>query len=340
MRFALGGYTSADGGGLGLVLLDHGRLGAPVPVAEAPNPSYLVWSPDRRVVYAVLEGDVGRVGGWHVGEGSEVDSPPWAALGEQETGGSAPCHLAVSPDGGFVVCANYGSGSVSVHPIASDGSLGERTDLAQHTGGVGPIADRQDGPHAHQVVFAPTGELLSCDLGLDAVIAYDLDAQGRLTEIGRSELPPGTGPRHLAFAPDGVTAWVVGELASTVTVCRVQGPVLVPLSSVSTRASDADGENLAAEILVAADAGSLLVSNRGDDTITWFDVDGHSLRPQATVACGGHWPRLIAFGEDESTLLVTNERSGTVTVLRRADDAWQVIDSVRWPQPTAVAALR
>ncbi len=339
MRFALGGYTSADGGGLGLVSLDHGRLGAPVLVAEAANPSYLVWSADRRVVYAVLEGDEGRVGAWWVGDESGADGGPWTARGERETGGSAPCHLAVSPDGRFVVCANYGSGSVSVHPVGSDGSVGERTDLAQHSGVVGPVAGRQDGPHAHQVVFAPTGELLSCDLGLDAVIAYDLDGQGRLAEIARSALAAGTGPRHLAFAPDGQTAWVVGELASTLTVCRVVGPTLVPLASLSTRAPEAAGENLAAEILVSADGKSVLVSNRGDDTVTWFDVDGQSLTPRRTIACGGHWPRLIAFGEDESTVLVTNERSGTVTVLGQTPGGWQVTDSARWPAATAVAAL-
>lgn len=336
MRLVLGGYTSADGGGMGMVTLEGGRFGVPVVVAEASNPSFLVVSSDGRFVYAVLEGDKGAVGAWLVGD----DDGPWQALGEQSTGGSAPCHLTLSPDGRFVVVANYGSGSVSVHPLLDDGSVAARTDLVVHTGPVGPVADRQDGPHAHQVVFGPSGHLFSCDLGLDAVIAYDLDAQtGRLLEMGRSALAPGTGPRHLAFALDGSRAWVVGELSSTVTVCRVDGWSLTPVSTVSSRAASAVGENQPAEILVSAGGQELFVSNRGDDTVATFEVEGVSLRLSATVDCGGHWPRFIAFGEDEATVLVTNERSGSVTALQRVLDRWSVTDSSDWRQPTVVADL-
>lgn len=336
MRLALGGYTSANHGGIGVMTLEQGHFGVPVVVAEASNPSFMVVSPDGRFLYAVLEGDVGAVAAWRVGD----DMGPWQALGEQATGGSSPCHLTLSPDGRFVVVANYGSGSVSVHPLLDDGSVAARTDLVVHTGPVGAVADRQDGPHAHQVVFGPSGHLFSCDLGLDLVIAYDLDAQtGRLLETGRSALDPGTGPRHLAFAPDGSTAWVVGELSSTVTVCRVDGWSLTPVSTVSSRAASAVGENQPAEVLVSADGKELFVSNRGDDTVATFEVDGVSLRLGATVDCGGHWPRFTAFGADEATMLVTNERSGSVTRLERVLDRWSVTDSARWRQPTALVKL-
>jgi len=336
VRLVLGGYTSGAGGGLGVVTLEGARFGSPVVVAEAANPSFLVVSPDSRFVYAVLEGDEGAVGAWVVGG----DDGPWRALGEQPTGGSAPCHLALSPCGRFVVTANYGSGSVSVHPVGFDGSLGERTDLAVHAGRLGPVADRQDRPHAHQVVFGPSGELFSCDLGLDAVIAYELDGgTGRLSEVARSAFAAGTGPRHLTFSPDGGTAWVVGELSSTVTACEVDGPSLTPVASVSTRSTSAVGENLAAEILMSADGGEVFVSNRGDDTVASFTVDGTSLRLNGVADCGGHWPRFIAFGDSELTVVVTNERSGSVAHLERDGNEWSVTDSAEWRQPTAVAHL-
>ena len=336
MRLVLGGYTSGAGGGIGAVTLEDGRFGTPVVVAEASNPSFLVVSPDRRFVYAVLEGDEGAVGAWVVGD----DDGRWRALGEQPTGGSAPCHLALSPCGRFVVVANYGSGSVSVHPVGSDGSLGGRTDLAVHAGPLGPVADRQEGPHAHQVVFGPSGHLFSCDLGLDAVIAYELDGEtGRLSEVARSAFAAGTGPRHLAFSPDGGTAWVVGELSSTMTGCEVDGPSLTPVATVSTRGVSAAGENLAAEVLVAAGGGEVFVSNRGDDTVASFTVDGTALRLNEVAVCGGHWPRSIAFGDSESTIVVTNERSGSVTHLERDGNQWSVTDSTTWRQPTAVAHL-
>lgn len=337
MRLLLGGYTS--GGGIGAVTLDEGRLGTPVVVAEAANPTFLVVSADGRFMYAVLQdtdADEGAVGAWVVEEGQG----PWAALGEQSTGGEGPCHLTLTPDGRFLAAANYESGSVSVHPVKGDGSVGGRSDLVLHAGPVGPVADRQDGPHAHQVVFGPSGHLFSCDLGLDAVIAYDLDSStGRLDEVARCVVAPGTGPRHLAFAPDGSTAWVVGELASTVTVCAVDGPSLTPVATLSSRASGAQGENLAAEIVVSADGEGVFVSNRGDDTVAAFAVEGTSLRLESTADCGGHWPRFIGFGEDEDSLVVTNERSSSVVVLRREAEAWSVGDAADWPQPTVVAYL-
>ena len=97
-RLVLGGYGSA----LGLVHLGPEGFGPPVEVAPAPSPSFVIASPDGRFVYAALEGDEGRVGAWAV-----TDNRPWPPLGEQSTGGAAPCHLALSPDGRWLVTANY-----------------------------------------------------------------------------------------------------------------------------------------------------------------------------------------------------------------------------------------
>jgi 6-phosphogluconolactonase len=338
-RLVIGGYTSEAGGGIGVAALMDGRCAKPVLVAEAANPTFLVVSADGRFMYAVLQdadAEGGAVGAWAVAE----RDGPWAALGEQPTGGEGPCHLTLSPDERFLAAANYESGSVSVHPVNGDGSLGERADLVAHAGPVGPVADRQDGPHAHQVVFGPSGHLFACDLGLDAVIAYHLDGStGRLSEVARCAVAPGTGPRHLAFAPDGSTAWVVGELASTLTVCAVDGPSLTPVATVSSRADGAQGENLAAEIVVSADGSEVFVSNRGDDTVAAFAVDGRSVRLKGVADCGGHWPRWVGFGEDEDSLVVTNERSDSVTVLSRVRDQWSVSDTAEWKQPTVAACV-
>ncbi len=340
-RLVIGGYTTGAGGGLGVVRLQGGRFGRPAVVAEAENPSFVVASPGGRHVYAVLEGEEGsegRVAAWVVGS----DEGPWPALGERATGGASPCHLALSPDGGHLAVANYASGSVSVHPLAPDGSVGARTDLVSHAGPLGPVEDRQDGAHAHQVVFGPAGRLFVCDLGLDAVVAYELDRQsGRLTEVARSAFAPGTGPRHLAFAPDGAAAWVLGELASTVTVCEVDGPHLKATSTVSSRATTvaARRENLAAAITVSADGREVHVSNRGDDTISTFSVETARLRLTAVSDCGGQWPRHLLVGPEPAMAVVSNERSGQLTLLTRDGTGWAAADRVDWPAPTCVAVL-
>ena len=322
-RLVLGGYGPA----LGVVDLGPEGFGAPAEVAPAASPSFVVASRDGRFVYAALEGEEGRVGAWAV-----THEVPWPALGEQSTGGAAPCHLALSPDGRWLLTANYTSGSVCVHPVSDDGSLGARTDLVVHSGTPGPQVDRQDGPHAHQVVFVDGGVLV-CDLGLDAVIGYSLDG-GRLTEVARSPMPPGSGPRHLVV--DGSVAYVLGELSSTVTVCDVSGLVLTPGPSVSLRRPTASGENTAAELVLVGD--EVLASNRGDDTIAVLTRDGSSLRLEATVSCGGSWPRWI--GVVEEGLLVANERSDGVAVLRRRQGGeWTVVDVLAWTAPTGCAVL-
>jgi 6-phosphogluconolactonase len=334
MRLVLGGYGAA----IGLVDLDarhESWFGPAVAVAEADRPSWVLPSANGRFVYAALESSDGQVGAWAV-----TDEVPWRALGTEPTGGADPCHLALSPDGGWLLTANYTSGSVSVHPVLEDGSLGERTQLVEHAGPTGPVADRQDGPHAHQVVLAPDGTVLVCDLGLDVVVAYALDAtEGRLSELARSPFPAGTGPRHLVVTPDGGTAYVLGELASTLSVCRLSGSRLEVVSTVSSRADGATADNTAGEVALSADGRTVIASNRGDDTVAAFAVDRSTVKRVSVASSGGRWPRWAGFGPDEETLIVAAERSDAVVVLRRDGDRLDTVGSLSWPQPTGVAVL-
>jgi len=331
MHFVIGGY----GPSLGVVDLDEAGRGPVSAVAEAQGASWVLPSADGRFVYAALEAAEGHVGAWAV-----TSDGPWHALGRQPTGGADPCHLTFSPDGGWLLAANYTSGSVSVHPLLDDGSIGGRTDLVEHSGDLGPVSDRQDHAHAHQVAFAPDGTLLVCDLGLDVVVAYGFDAgEGRLTELARSPFPPGTGPRHLVLTAAGRTAYVLGELSSAVSVCRVDGPRLEVLATESARSGGAVGENTAAEIFLAADERTVVASNRGDDTLSTLAVDAHTVRLLSVDACGGAWPRWAGPGAAGDVLLVANERSDSVVTLRRDGDRWAPTGSVTWPSPTCVAPL-
>ncbi len=333
MRLVVGGY----GPSVGVVDLDEHGWGEPVSAAPASGASWVLPSPDGRHVYAALESAEGAVGAWAV-----TADQPWPPLGTRSTGGADPCHLALSPDGRWLLAANYTSGSVCVLPVAADGSLGERADLVVLKGPTGPMPDRQDAAHAHEVVFAPDGTVFVCDLGLDVVHAFTLDAAtGRLTEAARSPFPPGTGPRHLVLTADGTTAYVVGELSGAVSVCRVVGPHLEVLQTVSARAEDAAGENSAAELTLSPDERTLVVSQRGDDTVATLAVDRHTARLVAVDPCGGSWPRWIGrvpAGSDE-LLVVAHERSDSLTVLRRVGAGWAVESTSTWERPTCAAVL-
>jgi 6-phosphogluconolactonase (cycloisomerase 2 family) len=308
----LGCYTGESGGeGEGIALLRRdlatGRLTRLGVAARTPSPSFLAQHPTRPVLYAVNELSTGTVSAFSVGPDGSLD-----VLAVQETGGRHPCHLAVTADGRHLLAANYSSGSVSVHPLDADGAPGERTDLLDLDGS-GPVADRQEGPHAHMVLPDPNGpEVLITDLGADRVRRCRLDPiAGRLTELAPAVVAaPGTGPRHLRRAADGVL-FLVGELAGVLSWYRPAGGFqLAGTSAASTVA----GVNYPAEIAAGRDGRFLYVSNRGPDTVSVFTWDGEKATLVAEVPTGGVWPRHLALIFDH--LYVANERSHAVTTFR------------------------
>ena len=285
----MGSYTSDMGGkGSGLTSVPGGH-------AAGPSPSFVIT--DGSYLYAVNEG---------AGSVSSYAADTLAPLSTQPTGGQWPCHLALAD--GYLLTANYGSGSVSVHPVG-DGLVEPRTDLVEHAG-TGPNAERQEGPHAHQVVVAADGTVTVVDLGIDRLVHYRLE-DGRLIRLGDTVLPPGTGPRHVASHPSG-RWYVAGELSSAV-LTLADGVVVG-----SVPATAADGPNQPSAIALSADGQYLYLANRGPDTITAYrlDADGRPV-PLAEVPTGGHWPRDFALVDDG--LVVANERSHTLVRFRLED---------------------
>ncbi|PRX46760.1 6-phosphogluconolactonase (cycloisomerase 2 family) [Prauserella shujinwangii] len=304
----LGGYAEA-----GLTVVTRPPRG-PELTAErtvaVPDASWLVRH--RNTLYVTNE---------RVPEGSvtalDVRDPRRpTVLGSRPTLGGAPTHLAVHPGGRHLLTANYADGSVVVHPIRDDGGLGEATDLVRHTG-----EDRQ--AHAHQVLPDPSGRwVLAVDLGADSVYVYRLDPRrGRLAERDRLRLPPGAGPRHLAFHPNGRVAYVLGELRPEITVARWDAACgrLTPVATVPTVPDDVAGPQYPAEILVSADGRFCYATNRGEDTIVTFAVAGGGTRLTrlGSVPTGGVWPRHFALDATGGWFHVANQRSGTVTWLPR-----------------------
>jgi 6-phosphogluconolactonase len=302
-----------------------GTVASVRPVASLANPSWVVVSTDGRTVYATLELSEfeGRAGGGVAAFSRDPGSGALAPLGHVPSGGSLPAHLAIDPSGRFIVAANYESGTVAVFAIEPDGSIGEQRGRAQHEG-FGPDPERQEGPHAHQAVFDPiTGRLLVVDLGLDAVLVYDFD-EGRIDE--RPELriwaPAGSGPRHLAFHPDGVHLFVLTELRNTLIVLRRDGDAFVRTDVVSTLPADFAGTSYCSELRIAPSGRHVYASNRGHDSIAvlGFDAEAGSATLLATEPTRGLWPRDFTVSPAGTHLLVANQNSDTVEVFAIEDD--------------------
>ncbi|MFI0508848.1 lactonase family protein [Streptomyces sp. WSLK1-5] len=334
----LGTYTSAEGGGTGIGVAAYdaadGRITGTGTITGVTDPSYLAAHPDGRTLYAVAEQDAGAV--------TAVRLSDRKVLGSRSTGGAGPCHLSVHPGGRWLLSANYGSGSVAVHPIDSSGALGALRDSVTHSGPApGP---GQDGPHAHQFMTSPDGgHVLAVDLGTDTVYSYRLNERtGALTEVARAQTRPGAGPRHLTFHPGGRYAYLANESDNTVAVCaydRASGRLSVGRPQSTGTGS---GTNYPAQFLVTANGAYAYLANRGHNSLTRYAVEagGARLRLLDTVPVDGDFPRQIAFSPDGRLLFAANQRSGTVSVFHVDVGSGELRRAGRpFASPVAVCAL-
>jgi 6-phosphogluconolactonase len=262
-------------------------------------------------------------------------------LGSVSSGGPSPAHVIVHPTRPLLLAGTYGGGTISAFALNADGSLGERTAFVQHQGR-GPDPDRQDGPHVHQLSIDPvTGDVVVVDLGLGEVRWYALSEAGGLTLRPEATVVVGSaGPRHLAFHPDGRHAVLVNELDSSVDVLRREGERFVRTQSTTTRADGADGDNAPAAVCVTASGRTVLVSNRGDDTVAVFAFDPEESRLSlvASVPVGGKTPRDLVIAPDGDRVLAACQDSDEITVFAFDEEArtLALLGSSRIPTPVSL----
>src|SRR5262245_2770997 len=244
--------------------------------AESASPSFLAVHPNHRFLYSVNEisnftaagappaGRAGSVTAFSI----DAKTGRLTQLNAVSSKGGGPTHLSIDPSGKWVAAANYGGGSVVLFPVHADGSLGEATGFVQHTGS--SVTPRQTAPHAHGAYFSPDGRFVFvCDLGLDKIMAYRVDgASGALDPLDPAFAPlkPGSGPRHMAFAPNARFAYTANELNSTVSAFSYDKST-GRLSEIQTLPSitgydGANGVNYPSEVEVDSRGRFVYVANR------------------------------------------------------------------------------
>jgi len=326
-RVYFGTYTDAKSKGIYVSRFDSqtGMLGEPELAVKARNPNFLAVPPNHRFLYAVGEmpGSDGKPTGAVYAFSIEPKTGKLTLLNQQPSGGLGPCHVAADTKGYCVLVANYSSGSVASLPILRDGSLGAPASTIQHHGSsINP--KRQAGPRAHFITTDPANRFaLTCDLGVDKVFIYRLDSKrATLTpnDPPFGTVTPGSGPRHLAFSPNGKFVYVINELGSTLTAFSYDAKrgALKEIQTVPTLPEKFEGENYCAHVLVHPSGKFVYGSNRGHDSIVVFAVDPKSgkLTLAEHQSTQGKTPRNFAIDPSGSWLLAENQASDNVVVFR------------------------
>jgi 6-phosphogluconolactonase len=332
----VGTYTSkTDSKGIYAYDFDAetGKLTAKGLAAETPDPSFVAVHPNGKFLYSVNEsGKQSAVSAFAL----DAQSGKLTLLNQLPALGEDPCYITFDKTGKYVLIANYTSGNVVVFPILADGKLGEHTALLTDAGAVGPNQKRQEGPHAHWVGLSARNRFAYvADLGLDRVFIYNFDVtKGTLarsdappsdtkatsavpSDAFSATLSPGTGPRHVAFSPDGKFMYVLGELQSTVTVFANDArETHRQIQWISALPEGFAGRNDAAEIALHPSGRWLYTSNRGHDTIVVFAVDPEKgiLRKTGESPTSGKEPRHFAIDPTGRFLLAENQLSNSIVV--------------------------
>ncbi len=322
-----GTYTGKKSKGIYTARLDtrSGKLGDVDLAVETASPSFLAVHPNRRYLYAANEVEQfeGNKSGSVTAFAIDPRSGRLTQLDQEASGGTSPCHLVVDRTGQALLVANYSSGSLAAFAIAKDGRLAPAATRIQHTGSsVNPA--RQKEPHAHSInLDAANRFAVAADLGLDKLLVYRFNPEAASLVANQPPFAlvrPGSGPRHFAFHPNGRNAYVINEMACTVSAFRYDRRTgeLFEEQTISTLPKDDKlvPEFSTAEVQVHPGGRFLYGSNRGHDTIAVFSIDPHTgrLALVENVSSGGKVPRNFGIDPTGRFLLAANQNSDNVVV--------------------------
>jgi len=344
-------FAAGDEGAIHAFRLDlkTGSLKPAQRTTGVEHPFFLAVSPDHRFLYSIHARKFGGPEDEQVSAYEIVGrSGQLKLLNRQSSRGSAACYLDVDATGKTVLVANYSSGSVASLPLREDGSLGEASSFFQHAGSsVDP--KRQEGPHAHCIVISPDNRFaFAADLGLDQVLSYRLDAAAAELSPHRQPFvrtPPGAGPRHLAFHPNGKQVYVINELSNSLTAFDydTESGILIERQTISTLPKEFDGTSYCADVKITPCGRFLYGTNRGHDSLAAYRIgaDGR-LTLIAIEPSLGQGPQNLAITADGELLLCANMPGNNVAVFRIDPETGRlspVGPPVSMPSPSCIRLL-
>ena len=317
----------------------------PLQIVPASNPSFVALDPTQTHLYSVNEDLAGHVSAFAINAATGTLS----FLNMASANGAFTTHISVQPSGQYVFAANYGNlgfpGSFPVYRILANGAIGPMTDIFLGAGnGTGPNPERQEAPHAHQILTDLDGHhVFGVDLGADKVNVLNLNpGTGVLTAntVPFAPVASGSGPRHMAFHPDRRHAYVLDELASSITVFDYDSArgAFIWKDTIPTLPDNFTGSNTTAEIRVHPSGRFLYNTNRGHNSVTMFAINAATgeLDVLGWESTRGEWPRGMNIDPSGTFLYAANQNTDTIAVFRIQDSNGKLKFSTLVHTPTPV----
>ena len=301
--------------------LNTGEVSEASLAAEISAPGFLCINAAGDRLYTL--GNVANTDDNVAAYGIGSDHATLTLLGSANTGCGKPTHISLSKDEKTLFLAHYGGGAVAALPIDEAGKILPPTSQIHHSG-QSVNKQRQDKPHPHWIGSTPKNKFVVVpDLGTDEVVVYRFDKDKHtLNRHGAGEVPPGSGPRHLKFHPNGIWAYVLNELGLTVTAFKYDAD-RGSLDRFQTVVALDESEKkeiltLGSEIRMHPSGKFVYAAIRGHDVIAVFQINQESgeLTLVEREPVRGSWPRNFGIDPTGKWLLAAGAESSTVAVFK------------------------
>lgn len=310
-KVLLSGYTRHTGLGIYQATLDGDKLSLPELFIKTGNPTYLtVDAADQRLFTITTQDDQGGVAAYDISGAPHRISAVLAP-------GSSPAYVSYDAARHLLYDANYHKGTANAYHVAANGAL-TLSDTVTHQG-QGPEPE-QESAHIHYTDQTPDHRVAVCDLGTDQVVTYDVD-QGQFHQASLYQANPGFGPRHLIFHPNGLYAYLVGELSSKISVLRYEADsgAFTEVQTISLIPADFTAHNGSAAVRISSDGRFVYASNRGHNSITVLALSqrGDHVETIQRISTYGDFPRDFNLDPTENFVLAANQNSNNLTLYAR-----------------------
>jgi 6-phosphogluconolactonase len=340
----IGTYTKGESKGIYSFKLDYieKRIVDIKLAAALENPTYLTISDNQKYLYSVIKkAEFGGVAAFSILENGEL-----SAINDQAAEGSPPCHVSVDSKNRYVFTANYHKGTVESHLLDSeDGSVQPVVSSMKHEGS-GPDP-RQEKAHTHYAGLTPDEKYLAVvELGIDALITYKVNENGTLEKANLLPIKAGSGPRHLAFHPNGKYAYIMTEFSSEVIALTYhpENGRFTEKQSISTLPEDFKENNQGSAIHISRDGRFVYAGNRGHNSIAVFRVNEETgeLSFLEHTSTEGDWPRDFEIDPSEKFIVASNQESSTIVLYARDESNGRLTllqSDIKVPYPVCVKFL-